>query len=113
MAEWIEINSEVQFDNEVQHGSVITLFGSSSNMAWNMVRGPIQAFVSGPIPVPDFVRVLYVDKDKLPQIAQKRNVTIVPTARFLRNGKKMSELTGNQVKPENIQKLLDQAGQQV
>jgi thioredoxin-like negative regulator of GroEL len=101
MAEWIEIEDDGQFEEEVQSGPVITVFGSSSNMAWKAARGPIQSFVSSPA-IPPFVKVLYVDKDRLPQIAQRRNVKIVPTARFLNDGRQVSELTGDKVTPENI-----------
>src|SRR5690349_9254885 len=103
MAQWIEIEDDQQFEEEVQGGPVITVFGSSSDRAWNMMRRPIQGAVSAPVPIPPYVKVLYVDKDRLPQIAQKRNVKIVPTARFLNNGRQVSELTGDKVTPENIQ----------
>lgn len=107
MAEWIEIEDDQQFEEEVRGGQVITIFGSSSNMAWNMARPPIEGFVSSPVPIPSHVRVLYVDRDKLPQIAQRRNVKIVPTARFINNGRQVSELTGDKVTPENIQQSLN------
>jgi hypothetical protein len=103
MAQWIEIRDDEQFEDLVQEGPVIAVFGSSSDMAWNAVRMPIQGLVSGPMPIPPFVKVLYVDKDRLPEIAQRRNVRIVPTARFLRDGEQMSELTGDKVTPTNIQ----------
>jgi hypothetical protein len=106
MAQWIEIEDDQQFEDLVQEGPVITVFGSSSNMAWNMARGPIASFVSSPV-IPPFVKVLYVDKDRLPQIAQRRNVKIVPTARFLNDGKQVSELTGDKVTPENIRQSFD------
>jgi hypothetical protein len=102
MAQWIEIEDNEQFEDLVQEGPVITVFGSSSNMAWNMARGPIASFVSAPAPIPPFVKVLYVDKDRLPQIAQRRNVKIVPTVRFLNDGRQVSELTGDKVTPQNI-----------
>jgi thioredoxin-like negative regulator of GroEL len=106
MAQWVDIYEEEQFDDLVQHGPVIVLFGSSSNMAWNAARMPIQGLASSPV-IPPFVKVLHVDKDQLPQIAQKRNVKTVPTARFLLDGKQMSELTGDQVTPENIHRNFD------
>ncbi len=102
MAQWIEIYEEEQFDEMVQQGPVIALFGAASDMAWNTISGPIRAFVSAPMPLPPFIKVLYVDRDRLPQLAQKRNVRIIPTARFLHDGRQVSELTGEQVTPENI-----------
>jgi thioredoxin-like negative regulator of GroEL len=106
MAQWIEIYEEEQFEELAQEGPVIALFGSSSNMAWNSVRMPIQGLTSSPV-IPPFVKILYVDKDRLPQIAQKRNVKTVPTARFLNDGRQMSELTGEQVTAENIHRNFD------
>jgi thioredoxin-like negative regulator of GroEL len=103
MAQWNDIQDEQEFDDMVDQGPVIVIFGASSDMAWNMARGPIQGFVSSPV-IPPFVNVLYVDKDSLPQIAQKRKVKIIPTVRFLKDGKQASELTGDQVTSENIHK---------
>ncbi|GHO97888.1 hypothetical protein KSF_079360 [Reticulibacter mediterranei] len=107
MAEWIEIKDDEQFEDLMQEGPVITVFGSSSNGAWNMARGPIQSLALAPMPIPPYVKVLYVDKDRLPQIAQKCNVRVVPTARFLNNGKQMSELTGDKVTADNIRQSCD------
>jgi hypothetical protein len=111
MAEWIEIEDDQQFEEEVQRGQVITVFGSSSNMAWNMARPPIQGFVLSPVPIPPHVRVLYVDIDNQPQIARRRNVKIVPTVRFINNGRQVSELTGDKVTPENIEQSFNRMKQ--
>jgi thioredoxin-like negative regulator of GroEL len=80
-------------------------------MAWNMVRGPIQGLVAAPVPIPPYVKVLYVDKDSQPQIAQRRNVKIVPTVRFINNGRQISELTGDKVTPENIEQSFNKMKQ--
>lgn len=104
MARWIDIRDEDQFEVEVNNGSVIVIFGSSSNIGWSVALAPIRAAVSA---IPGFITTLYVDGDELPQIAHQRNVTVFPTARFLRHGKKLSELKGNEVTPDNIKRNLE------
>lgn len=114
MAKWIQIRDEKQFDNEVRRGPVAVIFGSSSNMTWSGEKGPIEMFVRS---VPASVRFLYVEKEELPALVQKQNVRVIPSARFLNNGKKVGELNGEDVNVDNfrhnLEKLQDAEEQEV
>ncbi|QBD81090.1 hypothetical protein EPA93_36015 [Ktedonosporobacter rubrisoli] len=114
MAEWIDIEDEQQFEQEVQsHPQIVAIFGDSSNHMWRMSLGAIQGMADS---VPPFIAFLHVDKPRTPQLFQKRNVTVVPTVRFIHEGKQVHEIKGNEVNPEGISKgmqKLQQAEQNV
>lgn len=104
MAEWIEIQEEGQFDREIQQGELVAIFGDPAHIAWNITLRSIQ----GAAPILPLDKVLSVDTRNLPRLVEEREVKIIPTARFFFNGRKVNELSGNEVTVDQIQKSVEQ-----
>lgn len=79
------------------------LFGDSADKPWAMALGPIK-MTSPSLPVGT---ILYIEKSMLPELVQRENVHILPVARFLVNGRTVSELSGKDVTLSNIHQHID------